>query len=78
MLIENEKQQIEKSKTDPNCFEPLYVKYYELMLKFVYKRVESFDDSKEIVSIVFTKALTNITKYKDTISLLSSKDSTRL
>jgi RNA polymerase sigma-70 factor (ECF subfamily) len=65
MLVENEKQQIEKSKTDPTCFEPLYVKYYELMLKFVYKRVESFDDSKEIVSVVFTKALTNINKYKD-------------
>jgi RNA polymerase sigma-70 factor (ECF subfamily) len=60
-----EKDQIEQSKTDPNCFEPLYITYYEQMLKFVYKRVESFDDSKEIVSIVFTKALLNINKYKD-------------
>ncbi len=65
MLIVNEKEQIEKSKTDPQCFEPLYVKYYELILKFVYKRVESFDDCREIVAIVFTKALTNISKYKD-------------
>lgn len=65
MLIGNEKQQIEESKTNPQCFEPLYVKYYELILKFVYKRVESFDDTKEIVAIVFTKALTNIAKYKD-------------
>lgn len=65
MLIGNEKQQIEESKTNPQCFEPLYVKYYELILKFVYKRVESFDDTKEIVAIVFTKALTNIIKYKD-------------
>lgn len=65
MLIGDEKEQIEKSKTDPNCFEPLYVKYYELILKFVYKRVESFDDSKEIVSVIFTKALTNIRKYED-------------
>ncbi|MCW3071207.1 MAG: sigma-70 family polymerase sigma factor [Bacteroidetes bacterium] len=65
MLIEDEKQHIERSKTDPNCFEPLYAKYYELLLKFVYKRVEAFDDSKEIVSIVFTKALVNISKYKD-------------
>jgi len=65
MLIHNEKQQIEESKTNPKCFEPLYVKYYEPILKFVYKRVESFDDTKEIVAIVFTKALINITKYKD-------------
>jgi RNA polymerase sigma-70 factor (ECF subfamily) len=60
-----EKEQIEISKTDPNGFEPLYLKYYEQLLKFVYKRVESFDDSKEVVSIVFTKALVNIPKYKD-------------
>ena len=65
MLIGDDKQQIEESKTNPQCFEPLYVKYYELILKFVYKRVESFDDCKEIVAIVFTKALTNINKYKD-------------
>jgi RNA polymerase sigma-70 factor (ECF subfamily) len=65
MLIHNEKQQIEESKKNPKCFEPLYVKYYEPILKFVYKRVESFDDTKEIVAIVFTKALINITKYKD-------------
>jgi len=65
MLIGDEKRQIEESKTNPQCFEPLYVKYYELILKFVYKRVESFDDTKEIVAIVFTKALTNIIRYKD-------------
>lgn len=65
MLIGDEIQQIEKSKTNPQCFEPLYVKYYELILKFIYKRVESFDDCKEIAAIVFTKALTNISKYKD-------------
>jgi RNA polymerase sigma-70 factor (ECF subfamily) len=60
-----EKEQVERSKTSPACFEPLYVKYYEGMIRFVYKRVESFDDTKEIVSVVFTKALTNIGKYKD-------------
>ncbi|MDO9000331.1 MAG: sigma-70 family RNA polymerase sigma factor [Bacteroidota bacterium] len=65
MLAPDEKQQIEESKTNPQCFEPLYVKYYEPILKFIYKRVESFDDTKEIVAIVFTKALINITKYKD-------------
>ena len=65
MLEEKEKQQITASKTNPQSFEPLYVKYYEPVIKFVYKRVESFDDCKEVTSIVFTKALTNIHKYKD-------------
>lgn len=65
MDIEKEQQLIEASKKDPNNFEPLYVKYYEPILKFVYKRVESLDDCRDITSMVFTKALSNISKYKD-------------
>ncbi len=65
MLEDLEKLQIENSKKDPQCFEPLYVKYYEQILKFVYKQIENLDDVREVTSIVFTKALTNINKYKD-------------
>lgn len=65
MLRENEKQQIEDSKTNSQCFEPLYIKYYEQILKFVYRRIENLDDGREVTSVVFTKALTNINKYKD-------------
>jgi RNA polymerase sigma-70 factor, ECF subfamily len=65
MLKDNEKKQIEESKSNPQCFEPLYVKHYEQILKFVYRRIENLDDSREVTSIVFTKALTNINKYKD-------------
>lgn len=65
MQSEIEKQYIEDSKTDPKCFEPLYTFYYERILKFVYKRIESLDDTREVTAIVFTKALTNIKKYKD-------------
>ncbi|MBA3665676.1 MAG: sigma-70 family RNA polymerase sigma factor [Bacteroidetes bacterium] len=63
MEPDKEKQQIEDSKTDPKCFEPLYIKYYEQILRFVYKRIEGLDDSREVTAIVFTKALTNISKY---------------
>lgn len=65
MDIEREQRLIEESKNDPNSFEPLYIKYYEPILKFVYKRMESLDDTRDITSIVFTKALSNISKYKD-------------
>lgn len=65
MLRNNEKQQIEDSKTNSQCFEPLYIKYYEQILKFVYRRMENLEDCREVTSIVFTKALTNIHKYKD-------------
>lgn len=65
MLKETEKKQIEDSKTNSQCFEPLYIKYYEQILKFVYKRVQNLDDAREVTSLVFTKALTKINKYKD-------------
>jgi len=65
MQSEIEKQYIEDSKKDARSFEPLYVLYYERILKFVYKRIESLDDTREVTAIVFTKALTNIKKYKD-------------
>lgn len=62
--IDIERKQIEDSKTDPKCFEPIYTKYYEFILKFVYKRIEDLDDSREVTSIVFAKACINISKYK--------------
>lgn len=65
MELEHEHRLIEESKTDPQSFERLYIKYYEPILKFVYKRVESLDDTRDITSTVFIKALGNISKYKD-------------
>ncbi len=58
-----EKQQIEEAKKNPQGFEPLYKKYYERILRFVYKRMENLDDTREITSGVFVKALSNIGKY---------------
>ena len=63
MLKNTEQQQIEAAKKDPQCFEPLYTKYYEQILKFVYKRIENMGDVREVTSIVFTKTLINIKKY---------------
>ena len=59
-----EEKQIEDAKKDPNFFEPLYKKYYERILRFVYKRMENLDDTREITSGVFLKALTNIKKFE--------------
>lgn len=59
-----EEQQIEEAKKDPRLFEPLYKKYYERILRFVYKRMENLDDTREITAGVFTKALMNIKKFR--------------
>ena len=60
---ELEIQQIEASKSNAKNFEPLYNKYYEQILKFVYKRMDNLDDTREVTSIVFSKALANIKNY---------------
>jgi len=60
-----ERQQIEESKSNPECFEAIYMKYYQPILMFVYKRIENLDDCRDVTSNVFTKALLNIGKYKD-------------
>lgn len=64
MELDNEQQQIEDAKTNPGCFEPLYTKYYARILKFVYKRIESLDESRDVTAMVFTKALCNISQYR--------------
>jgi RNA polymerase sigma-70 factor, ECF subfamily len=64
MEAEEEQKYIEDSKGHPRCFEPLYNAYYERILRFIYKRMETLEDSREIASIVFTKALMNIQKYQ--------------
>lgn len=61
----NEKVQIEAARTDSRHFEPLYTRYYERILKFIYKRVEDLEDCRELTSNVFTSALLNIKTYKD-------------
>jgi RNA polymerase sigma-70 factor (ECF subfamily) len=62
--LNHESQLIDKAKSDPASFEPLYKKYYPPILKFIYKRVEDLDDCRELASNVFTKALINIGKYR--------------
>lgn len=59
-----EARQIEEAKKDPKCFEPLYKKYYERILRFVYKRMENLEDTREITSGVFVKALSGIGRYR--------------
>ncbi|MCE3228265.1 MAG: sigma-70 family polymerase sigma factor [Bacteroidetes bacterium] len=60
-----EQEQIKAAKSDSRAFEPLYNKYYENIIKFVYKRVEDIDNCREITAIVFSKALNNIKKHND-------------
>ena len=56
---------IERSKADTKNFELLYKKYYQQILKFVYKRRDRIEDAYDITAETFGKALANIGKYKN-------------
>jgi RNA polymerase sigma-70 factor, ECF subfamily len=55
---------LEKSKSDPACFAPIYEKYYNQVFVFVYRRVESKDLAADLTSQVFLKAMVNLRFYR--------------
>jgi len=62
--IQSELQIIEKSKTNPQHFAPLYNEYYESIFRYVIKRINDTDLACDITSNVFVKAITNLSKYE--------------
>ena len=62
--IQSELQIIEKSKTNPNYFSPLYNQYHESIFRYILKRVDDKESAYDITSNVFVKALTNLHRYE--------------
>jgi RNA polymerase sigma-70 factor (ECF subfamily) len=56
--------QIEKAKTNPKFFEPIYKKYHEAIFRYVNKRVNEPETAYDITSCVFIKALTALNKFE--------------
>jgi RNA polymerase sigma-70 factor (ECF subfamily) len=63
--INSEMELVKAAQDNPRCFEPLYKRYYEQIVKFVYHRIENKEEAFEITSQVFYKALENLQKYKN-------------
>lgn len=61
----NEKEIIAASKKDPHCFRPLYDYYYQGVFNYIYQKTNEINNTAEIASSVFYKALINIGKYHD-------------
>lgn len=62
--IQDDGKFIQAAKENPKLFEPLYTKYHEAILRFVYLRVDEKQDAHDITSQVFLNALLNIQKYE--------------
>jgi RNA polymerase sigma-70 factor (ECF subfamily) len=63
-VIQAENMLVIKAQKNPNDFAPLYDQYYLQIFKYVFKRVKDENDSAEITSDIFAKAIFNIKKYK--------------
>lgn len=61
---EDEVRLIERAKTNPENFAPLYNKYYEPILRYVFKRVDEEEIAYDITSMVFIKAIQSLPKYE--------------
>jgi RNA polymerase sigma-70 factor (ECF subfamily) len=55
---------IKYAQKNPRGFEPLYNKYYEQILRYIYQRIDDKDAAYDITSQVFLKAMNNIHKYE--------------
>jgi RNA polymerase sigma-70 factor (ECF subfamily) len=59
-----EEDVIKKARKDPKAFKPIYEKYYKQIFIFILHRVGSKDQSADITSQVFLKALTSLERYE--------------
>ena len=64
MKLDQENILIEKAKSDSKYFAPIYNRYYEVIFRFVYRKVQNMDIAGDITSQVFLKALLNLNKYQ--------------
>ncbi|MCW5906834.1 MAG: sigma-70 family RNA polymerase sigma factor [Chitinophagales bacterium] len=62
--LTDEEKEILAAKQNAALFQPLYERYYEAILKFVYQRVVTKDDAFDITQQVFLQAMLSIKKYE--------------
>lgn len=62
--LQEELALMEKAKSNPRHFEPIYDKYFLPVFRFCLSRVADRDLAGEITSLVFSKALQNVRKFK--------------
>ncbi len=60
----NEEELIKRAKLNSEDFKPLYERYYKKIFKFIFRKLDNKDETADITSLVFIKALVNINNYQ--------------
>ena len=64
LCLENEAYLIERAKSDPDAFIALYEHYFPYLYRYSYYRTKSKQETEDVVSQTFLKALENIAGFK--------------
>ena len=62
--MQEEYLQIEEAKKNPARFGVIYERYYQQIFLFVYKRLADEENTADVCSQVFLKAMLSLKKYK--------------
>lgn len=64
MTLENEKQLVKKAQKDPKHFGKLYSHYHPRIRVFVLRKVSDDEIADDVTSVVFEKAIKNISSFQ--------------
>lgn len=62
---EVEKNLLERAKEDKEAFGIIFEEYFSSVLNYIYGRIGSKENAKDLTEEVFTRALLSLDKYKD-------------
>jgi RNA polymerase sigma-70 factor (ECF subfamily) len=60
---EEERELVERAKSDPEAFEELYSRYYGRLFAFAYRRLRSRELAEDVTADVFMKALDALPRF---------------
>ena len=64
MNVEQEKELVEKAKSDTGAFRELYDQYYSRIFGYVLRRTASIEIAQDVTSEVFFKVLKNLGRFR--------------
>ena len=53
------------AKSDPGAFAPLYVRYFDAVYRYCYRRLGNADSAADATALVFARALAALPRYRD-------------
>ncbi len=63
-FLDEDTQLMQRARTDPHAFAPLYEKYFPRIYAYCLRRLGQAEDAEDMTSLVFTQAFSSLTAYR--------------